>query len=364
VAAHGASLEQGSAPSIPSTDAAYAPAWPHFIVRPFERLPVPSLVMYAAIAVIGLPILELRFWATGRLPMGTIDTNSLTFALAFPTILYLFGLMERSAYTAFERFRPALAMDADAEGIRQSLAVLPAPIGGYAFGASLLLTALRYAFDPASSEVAGAPIWVAAAAFGFEVLNVGVLFCFIAQLFRQTRTIRRVLAESTVVDIYRPGPLHALAALSARMGIGLVLLTGAITVFVAPLQAGGTAFDYLSLVPFVGVPVAIAVVTFLVPLYGTHGRLVDEKQRLEADADARLRGLVAEINQLIDSRRLGEVDPLNKALGAVVQQRDLVSRLSTWPWSTGTARALATAILLPVLLFVIQRLTAAGLGLK
>ncbi len=172
-----------------------------------------------------------------------------------------------------------------------------------------------------------------------------------------------MLAESTVVDIYRPGPLHALAALSARMGIGLMLVTGAITVFVAPLQAGGTAFDYLSLVPFVGVPVAIAIVTFLVPLYGTHGRLVEEKQRLEADADTRLRGLVAEINELIDSRRLGEVEPLNKALGAVIQQRDLVSRLSTWPWSTGTARALITAILLPVLLFVIQRLTAAGLGL-
>jgi len=362
VAADGASLEQGSAPSIPSTGEAYAPAWPHFIVRPFEGLPVPSLLIYAGIALLGLPILELRFWATGRLPIGTIDTNSLTFALAFPTILYLFGLMERSAYAAFERFRPALRPGADPDAIRRSLAVLPAPVGGYAFAASLALTAVRYVFDPASSEVAGAPAWVAGLAFAFEVLNVGVLFCFVAQLVRQTRTIRRVLARETAVDIYRPGPLHALAALSARMGIGLVLLTTVISIFTAPAKIDPSLI-VTTLLPFVGVPVAIAVVTFLVPLYGTHGRLVEEKQRLEADADTRLRGLVAEINQFIDSRRLGEVEPLNKALGAVIQQRDLVSRLSTWPWSTGTARALITAILLPVLLFVIQRLTAAGLGL-
>ncbi|HEX8026619.1 MAG TPA: hypothetical protein VF484_10465 [Candidatus Limnocylindrales bacterium] len=362
MAAEGGSIATTHAPATASERELYAPAWPHYIVRPIHDLPVPSLLIYVAIAVAGLPLLEVRYWSIGQLPVGALDTNSLTYAIALATILYLFGSMERSAYAAFDRFRPALRPGADAAAIRQSLAVLPAPIGGYAFAASVALTAFRYAFDPASSDVQGLPTWAAACAFVFEALNVGVLFCFVAQLFRQTRTLRRVLAEDTVVDIYRPGPLHALSGLSARMGIGLVLLTGAIAVLVSPSDPG-SAVDVLSLLPFVALPVGIALLTFLVPLYGTHGRLVDEKQRLEVAQDIRLQGLVTEINQLIDSRRLGEVEPLNKALGAVIQQRDLVSKLSTWPWSSGTARALGTAILLPVLLFVIQRLAAAGLGL-
>ncbi len=46
---------------------------------------------------------------------------------------------------------------------------------------------------------------------------------------------------------------------------------------------------------------------------------------------------------------------LNKALGTMLQQRDVVARLPTWPWSAGTLRAFVTAILLPLGLFIVQR---------
>ena len=39
----------------------------------------------------------------------------------------------------------------------------------------------------------------------------------------------------------------------------------------------------------------------------------------------------------------------------MLQQREIVAKLPTWPWSVGTARGFLTAILLPIALFVVQR---------
>lgn len=358
-------MVETAASSIDGADhaaAAVTPAWPYQLSRLADRLPVPAIWLYIAIFVVGTPLIELRYWVPGRIPVGTFEQNSLTFGVLLPTILYFSRYLERSANAAFERFRPALEPHADGEAIRRELAILPASIGLAALAAAILLTALRYTLDPASSEVAGLPLWAMAIAFVFEVVNEGALFAFIIQMVRQTAAIRRVLANDTVVDIYRPGPLHALAGLSARMGIALVLMTGAVSLSVAPGNLGNAGDAVLTIAPFVVLPIVLSVLTFVVPLYGTHNRLVDEKQRLEVADDARLQGLVTEINGLIDARRLTEVDPLNKALGAVVQQRDLVARLSTWPWSSGTARALLTAILLPVMLFLAEHIAAQGLG--
>lgn len=354
---------EATAPPLASPRTRTVPAWPHLLSRAMDRLPVPAVVGYVAIGVVTMLGLGLRPWVGGRLPVGTIDSNSATFGVLLPTTLYFFRYLERSAGGAFERFRSALAGHADADAIRRDLAILPARAGFIALLAAAVLTAFRYAVDPASSEVDGLPGWVVAIVYVLEVANVGALFALVTQMVRQTLAIRHVLAEDTVVDIYRPGPLHALSGVSARMGIGLVLMTGTVTAIVVPARPSDGAVDVLSLLPFVVLPTVIALLTFFVPLYGTHGRLVDEKQRLEAAADVRLQSLVTEINQLIDTRRLAEVEPLNKALGAVIQQRDLVGRLSTWPWSSGTARALITAILLPIGLFVSQRVVAAVLGL-
>jgi hypothetical protein len=47
---------------------------------------------------------------------------------------------------------------------------------------------------------------------------------------------------------------------------------------------------------------------------------------------------------------------MNKTLASLLQEREVLSKLPTWPWSTGTLRSLVTAILLPLFLFVVQLL--------
>ena len=57
----------------------------------------------------------------------------------------------------------------------------------------------------------------------------------------------------------------------------------------------------------------------------------------------------------VDRDDLSGSDGQNKALASLIAERDLVNRLSTWPWQAGTAGAVASAILLPIVLFLLTR---------
>lgn len=58
----------------------------------------------------------------------------------------------------------------------------------------------------------------------------------------------------------------------------------------------------------------------------------------------------------MDRGDLARADGLNKQLASMLQQREVLATLRTWPWSTGTLRAVITAILLPIVLFIVQSL--------
>ena len=48
-------------------------------------------------------------------------------------------------------------------------------------------------------------------------------------------------------------------------------------------------------------------------------------------------------------------DQLDKTLSAVLAERDVIAHLSTWPWSATTFRGFASALLLPIAIFLITR---------
>jgi hypothetical protein len=70
--------------------------------------------------------------------------------------------------------------------------------------------------------------------------------------------------------------------------------------------------------------------------------MVDEEATHERDAEG-------------SRAALARMDVLTKALSGLIQEREMVKRLSTWPWDTGTLRAVAASVALPVILFLITR---------
>jgi hypothetical protein len=94
---------------------------------------------------------------------------------------------------------------------------------------------------------------------------------------------------------------------------------------------------------------------FLAPLRGMHARLVRMKVDLQEASEDRIKALLATLHADIDAMNLARADGLQKSLTSLLQERDILARLPTWPWSTGTLRGFLSALLLPIVLFLIQR---------
>lgn len=328
--------------------------WLHLLVRWLDRLPGSIWLAYLLIGVAELLTFQLIFWTSGRSSVGTFDRVNVFWGLLTPAILWIARYLERVASRAVADARPALRMsDAEVASVERELTSAPTRGSAIVAIGAIAFTAARYVGNPVEAGVHGVAAPLAAAAFAWEIVNVAILAVILYQLLRQMRVVRRTLEQSAVVDLFLPGPLSAFARLTARAAMAIVLIASASLLFV-PVPGDPGQFIY-SAGPYVVLPTLLALIAFVVPLYGFHERLAAEKERLQGQAEARLKGLLAEINHDVDGRELERADALNKTLSSVLAQREVLAKLPTWPWSAGTFRGFVTAILLPLAIFVTQQ---------
>lgn len=344
-----------SAASTPAAARArpYAPSWLNLLLDGIERLPGPSWLAYGVIAVIGVIGSNAQGWTSGFTEPGQLDPV-FTFWGVFPiALLWVVGYLDRVAQQCLEAFRPALdASDVEIERMRYELTTAPGRPAAALLLAAVPITLAYYVADPVTSGVdVLSPAGLAVRAT-VESLVSGVFFVMIYQLSRQLRQVRRVLGRARV-DLFAPAPLYAFSRFTARFGIAIIVLTES-GFAVAPPPVDSESFLVLWAPWIFGVPL-LAAVAFVYPLMGMHARLVAEKDRLQGEAEERLKSLLGELNRDVDTRDLARADALNKTLASLLAQRDVLARLPTWPWSAGTFRGLVTAILLPLGLFLVQR---------
>jgi hypothetical protein len=218
---------------------------------------------------------------------------------------------------------------------------------------SAMVTVGAFVGDPEGSSVAGLPPAMLALAFVIQSVMAAVILQVLYRLIRQVRLVREILDRHVEVDVFRPGPLHAIAALTARPGAVLTLLL-ATAMVVVPFSTDPVAF-LIAWAPLLVVPPLIAVVAFVAPLTGAHDRLDDQKEALRDINERRIRGLLEDLNRDVDTRDLAQADTYNKTLATLLVERDILAKLPTWPWSFRTLRSFLSAILLPLTLFFLQQ---------
>ena len=186
----------------------------------------------------------------------------------------------------------------------------------------------------------------------FETLLSALVLTLIYHTVRQLRLVGRIHAASERVNLFRPAPLYAFSRLTSQTSIGLVPL---LVPFGSSLTAVSTSIDYVNLLSICGLILGVAVLAFFVPLLGMHGRMAQEKRRLQDEVGLHVEILVGRLHASVDREDLSVADGQNKELASLISERDLVNRLSTWPWQAGTAGAVASAVILPVVLFLVTR---------
>ena len=337
----------------------YAPGWTDLAIGWVRARPYPRWLTYGVLISFGILVSNAQTVLSGR-PFEVTFTYT---AWGVITVGFLAALdaLNELAGDAFDRFQPALGeADVDPARARYELTTVPRNVALVVLLIAGPFTAYYYVEDPVASQVSGLGPAALAGRWLFESFFTALLLVLIVQAVRQLRLVSHLHAVATRIDLFHPAPLYAFSRLTALTGVALV---GVIALGVALNPATLTANSFfLVWLPWLLVFPGVALLVFVGPLIGMHGRLVSLKSALQAASENRIKGVLAELHRDVDGLDLGRADGLQKTLASLLQERDILARLPTWPWSTTTIRGFASALLLPLVVFLLQRLVGGALA--
>lgn len=326
----------------------YAASWVDHLTDAVDRLPGPAWAFYLAMVAGVAVLINGADWIAGQDPPGTFDPAQAGYAVYGAYMLAMIHYLNREAGSKIDSFRSVLDVTpAEYERLRYEVTTLPARQGALAGFVGVLIVALLYASDPPDAVGASQPVIIVATVVA-EALTIGILAVLIYHTVHQLRLVSRIHAMASRIDLFDPAPLYAFSNLTARTGIGLVLLV-----------AYGFLIDptiNVVAVVLTGLVLVVAAAAFVLPLRGMHQRLVVEKERLQFQADQRFKATLADLHRSVDERDLSMADGLNKTLESLQLERDALARIPTWPWQAATFRAFVSVLLVPIVIWLIIRL--------
>jgi hypothetical protein len=317
-----------------------------------ESLPGTWWVYYLAlgIALIGAEVL--LEWQLGIVPSDITRPYFFIIVTGIAYILAFVHYIDRAAKSALASFRPVLTVDSEAEYALleyrlTTMPVLPTFVASL-LGSAFVAIALLAGIVPFQILRPNAPTvwqWFNAA---LEIVLWFVIGMALYHTIRQLRLVRHIYDERTQINLFKLGPLYALSGLTARTAIGAAIVGyGAIV-------TGSQNINLAAGVGIASITSVLVLACFVVPLLGIHRRLVEEKQRVLGESMARLEKVMVETQRDVDSGRIDRASALDDQTNALRIQNEILQRIPAWPWQVETFRVLITALLLPVVLFLIQ----------
>jgi hypothetical protein len=324
-------------------------------------LPGPTWLAYLVLAILSIVVANSAIWLSGLRAVGDIEPAQVGWGIATIGLLAGSHRLKVVAGAAFDDFRPALGSGVSDPGrARHELTVMPARPIMVITVFSFVITPLYYVADPVASQVIG----LTPLGFIPRIISEGatsvILLAVLYQAVRQMRIVSRLHESADQIDPFRPAPLYAFSRLTAQIGL-LLIGFNALGIVLNPAMFE-TSTGVLFFAPWLAAFTLFSIAVFVIPLSGMHRRLDTEKNRITGAADGRMRDLLAELNEAIDARATERVDGLDRTISALRHEREILAKLPTWPWSTGTIRGFASALFLPIGLFLIQRYLGALLG--
>ena len=322
------------------------------LMNAVRRLPLPYWLVYLGLFSLEAGIFHLVAWQDGWVPRYSLEPVNFLFPLWLWGPLLAMTYLDDVARQSIRDFAPLLDED------RETIAGLEAAFASMPSG-PVWITGLIWVFVYALFMLATFgtvlqlyqlgpfAIWWAVIT-GLMTFPIGGVIYY--HSIHQLRLVNQTLARVKRINLFRLEPVYAFSRLTARTGlVWLVLLT--LTQVFFPIQM-------VSAPQFIvyGVQALFVLAAFVLPLWSVHQRLVDEKRSLLADVNQRLESKLQRLHRALDSDHLDELDPIRQAIGGLTDEREILSKIPTWPWRTETLTGFASAMLLPIVLLLIQLL--------
>jgi len=346
-------MAEHKGPAIQNTEVPFPPSWIDRFIVWIDHLPGPAWVFYVvstlAIAFLG----NATFWIDGSLPFGSVDRLITVVSTMVFYWLALYQYLTRVGSRSLKTFRPLLAVDdSELALIDYELATLPRRQGWLAIPLGLAFAGAMVLGDPAPFgdlvPRTAFPYIVDIATTGFLV---STFYCVVIRSIRQLRTVSKLHARATNINLLKLEPAHAFSALTARTGIGLIMLV-IIAYSLDPTSLVGSTLDVF----FFVVIALLTIAVFVLPVIGIRDQINDEKQRMLNQASDLLQIASDSLHSKVNARDYDDLGGMETAISTLIRERELLERISTWPWDPRTIRGFASALLLPIFLWLVTRL--------
>jgi hypothetical protein len=316
------------------------------------RLPGPAPAKYLTIAAVVVGVVHLVAMIDGSQPWGTVSLPLVSFGVWPAYVLAAKAYVRASARRAIDALRPTLTRDPGAaDDLGYRLSTQPA-LPSAAVGAAFLLASVPSTFlDPHYVATTGLFTSPLATAVESVVLVVSLWLTGAAGfgILHTLSVIDDAYVRHVRIDVLAPQNLFALARLAMRVALVVLLMQ---YVFV------GANPGVLASRAVVGQLVAwqaLALALFLVPLWNAHRLLADARAELARELGLRFERAARALNAALDTDRLERASELKDTLLGLEAARGAVARASTWPWEAETPRLFVSALLLPVVAWVVQQ---------
>ncbi len=339
----------------------YAPSWVDRLTAWIENLPFPIWTFYYFLYLFALLSLQAADWLNGVAPWGTFSFVAFYNAIWLPMALLVIHNTDRLAAHAMSRFAPlARNHQAEVEDIRYRITTMPARpvflisiIGMSALTIGAIQDPTFVIFTMPEGQIH--PLAYILAGF-FGVVSYGNALIMIYHAIRQLNLVTKAYKLVDDVNLFHQQPLYAFSGLTMRTALYLVAQVY-ITYAGEAIYSASAAEDAVNLaLSVVIIPMSIAIV--LLPLWGIHQRLDEAKAAVLEENSMQIESTRTDLYQAIDKKSYVDVQGLDSAMNSLYKERDLLKTIPTWPWATGAFRNFLSAILLPMVLWVLQTLVS------
>lgn len=273
-------------------------------------------------------------------------------ALPFAT-LALIHRLDGLASHALAGVRPILrATGPEFAVMHRELTVAPARPAWIITVAAIVVTIGGFIAAPLDSGLEGYTVPALAIRTVWESGITAIFLILIYHTIRQLRLIGAINDRIVGIDLFDQAPLYALSRLTSTTAIGFIVLLLP-SLFLLPSTAD-VSYVIIS-VAWYSFAVLIAGAAFLLPLRGVHERLVNSKRSLQSEVGRRLSATLVQIHDGVDAQDSNATQAAHQALATLMAERELVNRVPTWPWSVSALTGFLSAVLLPIVLFLVQQ---------
>jgi hypothetical protein len=192
---------------------------------------------------------------------------------------------------------------------------------------------------------------------GIYIVSWWFFGVFIYHTIHQLALINRIYTKHTQIDLFKMKPLYGFSNLAALTAGSLLLLPYGFLLINPVVQLT----DPVILVIYLVISL-IAMITFLLPQLGIHRLQREEKERLIGEINQRYKTSMTEMHKRVDEGKYDSVSEIIVTQNALTSERKIIRGISTWPWQPETLRWLFTAMVLPLILWIIQNFLGQWLG--